>query len=58
VGDVSLEDIEAVVTEGRPRGVPRADGVLGQNFLRHFNVTIERGVLNLLLLETRPPEPR
>jgi predicted aspartyl protease len=51
VGDAILEDIEAVVSEG----VPRADGVLGQNFLRHFHVTIERGVPNLLLLEPRPP---
>jgi predicted aspartyl protease len=51
VGDVILEDIEAVVSDA----VWRADGVLGQNFLRHFNVTIERGVPNLLLLEARPP---
>ena len=58
VGDVSLEDIEAVVSErlwSRPRGVSIADGVLGKNFLRHFHVTIERGVPNLLLLEARPP---
>ena len=58
VGDVSLEDIEAVVSErlwSRPRGVSIADGVLGKNFLRHFHVTIERGEPNLLLLEARPP---
>jgi len=55
VGDVSLEDIEAVVSKNVPgQGVLRADGVLGQNFLRHFHVTIERGVPNLLLLEARP----
>src|SRR5207247_9870905 len=50
VGDVIVEDIEAVVSES----VRGADGLLGQNFLRHFRVTIERGVPNVLLLEARP----
>ena len=50
VGDVIVEDIEAVVSES----VRGADGLLGQNFLRHFRVTIKRGVPNVLLLEARP----
>ena len=57
VGDVSLEDIEGVVSWNVPgQGVLRVDGVLGQNFLRHFDVRIEQGVPSLLLLEARPPE--
>jgi len=56
VGDVSLEDIEAGVSWNVPgQGVLIVDGVLGQNFLRHFDVTIERGMPNLLLLEARSP---
>jgi len=50
VGDVILEDVQAVVSEG----LLRADGVLGQNVLGHFHVTIERGVPALMLLEARP----
>lgn len=43
---MSLEDIEAVVSWNVPgQGVLKADGVLGENFLRHFHVTIERGSL-------------
>jgi len=47
VGDMIVEDLEVVVSERRLPG----DGLLGQNFLRHFGVLIERE-RNRLVLDT------
>jgi clan AA aspartic protease (TIGR02281 family) len=52
VGEMVVEDLEVVVTERRFR----ADGLLGQNFLRHFRVVLEPDQRRVVL-ETRPVAP-
>jgi len=49
VGSMIVEDLEVVVGDRMPPG----DGLLGENFLRHFRVTIDRGEPNRLVLEAR-----
>jgi clan AA aspartic protease (TIGR02281 family) len=50
VGGMIVEDLEVVVGEQ----VAAGDGLLGENFLRHFRITIDRGEPNRLVLEARP----
>jgi len=52
VGDMTVEDLDVVIGE---RAGP-ADGLLGQNFLRHFRVAIEPE-RNRLVLDTGRPAP-
>ena len=55
VGDMTVEDLDVAVSERAGPG----DGLLGQNFLRHFRVSIERERSRMVLETGRPaPPPR
>jgi hypothetical protein len=53
VGDVTVEDLDVAVSERSGPG----DGLLGQNFLGHFRVTLENERGRLVLDTGRPAPP-